>query len=68
MLDGENVIQEIERELYDMLKDIDSISLTSSNVLETFDARSAMRSQGVSSFESSLECIKVPPRFTTSKL
>jgi hypothetical protein len=61
-MDGENSVQDIERELHDMLRDIDSISVNSSKALEIIDARSTMRSQGASCFEASLECIKVIPR------
>ena len=65
-MDGENDIQDIERELHDMLKDIDSMSPNSSKALEILDSRSSMRSQGVTCFESSLECIKVMPKFCLS--
>ncbi len=59
MVDGENDIQDIGRELRDMLKDIDSISLQSSKALAALDGRSVLRSQDVACYESSVECIKV---------
>jgi hypothetical protein len=52
-MDGENEFQDIERELYDMLKDIDSMSPNSSKALKTLDSRSSVRSQRVTCFESS---------------
>jgi hypothetical protein len=58
-MDGENDVQDIGRELHDMMKDIDSIALHSSKALEHLDTRSVFRSQHASCFEGSIECIKV---------
>jgi hypothetical protein len=57
-MDGEIDVQDIGRELHDMMKDIDSITLHSSKALEYLDAMSVRRSHA-SCFEGSIECIKV---------
>ena len=57
-MDGEIDVQDIGRELHDMMKDIDSITLHSSKALEYLDAMSVRRSHA-SCIEGSIECIKV---------
>ena len=63
MDDGEKIIQDVGRQLHDMLKDIDSISVHSSKALETLEAKSLSRSQAAACFETSIECIKVSLMF-----
>jgi hypothetical protein len=63
-VDCENEIQDLGRELHDMLKDIDSVSLHSASALAALDARgSVLTSQGAACYEASIDCIKVFLRF-----
>ncbi len=60
MADCENEIQDLGRELHDMLKDIDSMSLHSSSALVALDASGSMLvSQDAARYEASIDCIKV---------